>query len=60
MWIVVIGRFDEKIDDDLKSIFDDLRITLPDHLPSWLPIDAINVQVLLPNHLYVSKNNPED
>ena len=48
MWIVVIGRFDEKIDDDLKSIFDDLRITLPDHLPSWLSIDAINVQVLLP------------
>ena len=44
-------RFDEKIDDDLKSIFDDLRITLPDHLPSWLPIDAINVQVLLPESL---------
>ena len=44
----MIGRFDEKIDDDLKRIFDDLRITLPDHLPSWLPIDAINVQVLLP------------
>ena len=44
----VMCRFDEKIDDDLKSIFDDLRITLPVHLPRWLPEDAINPQVLLP------------
>lgn len=48
-WVVeVMCRFDEKIDDDLKSIFDDLRITLPAHLPRWLPKDAINPQVLLP------------
>lgn len=51
----MICRFDEKIDDDLKSIFDDLRITLPDHLPSWLPVDAINVQVLLPESFVCSK-----
>lgn len=44
----VMCRFDEKIDDDLKSIFDDLRITLPAHLPRWLPVNAINPQVLLP------------
>ncbi|KAK8800913.1 hypothetical protein WA588_001743, partial [Blastocystis sp. NMH] len=37
-------KFDEKIDDDLKSIFDDLRITLPAHLPRWLPVNAINPQ----------------
>lgn len=41
------SRFDEKIDDDLKSIFDDLRITLPDHLPTWLPLNAVNELVLL-------------
>lgn len=45
--IAMTSRFDEKIDDDLKSIFDDLRITLPDHLPTWLPLNAVNELVLL-------------
>lgn len=40
-------RFGDKLDDDLKGVFDDLRVLLPDTYPSWLPKEAINPQVLL-------------
>ncbi|KAK8826024.1 tyrosine phospatase-like protein [Blastocystis sp. ATCC 50177/Nand II] len=41
-------KYGEKLDDDLKGIFDDLRISVPAHLPEWLPEKSINPQVLLP------------
>ena len=34
--------FGYKLDDDMKSVMDDLQIKLPSKLPEWLPRDSIN------------------
>lgn len=46
VWIM--RRCGEKLDDDLKGIFDDLRINITENLPEWLPEKSINPNVLLP------------
>lgn len=46
--VLCLIRFGDKLDDDLKSIFDDLRILLPESYPKWLPKESIHPQVLQP------------